>query len=104
MKKAVLYILLFCCLSPVFGQSFYGGVIAGTTISQVDGDNYGGYHKISPLIGFYVRNTFNDRWGASLGLEYKRKGSTEVQKNQYHDITRVYNLSLDYIELPFMIN
>lgn len=104
MKKFFVYILFLTIICPVFGQSFYGGIIAGTTISQVDGDNYGGYHKISPLGGFYVRNTFSEKWGTSVGLEYKRKGSKEVQKNQYHVITRVYNLSLDYIELPFFIN
>lgn len=104
MKNFLVYISFLLTISPVFGQSFYGGINAGTTSSQVDGDNYGGYHKISPLIGFYVRNTFNESWGASIGLEYKRKGSKEVQKNQYNDITRIYNLSLDYIELPFMIN
>lgn len=95
-------LLLNVCL--VSGQSFYGGIIAGTTISQVDGDNYGGYHKISPLIGVFVRNTYNDKWGTSIGLEYKRKGSREVQKNEYHELTRLYNLSFDYIEVPVLVS
>ncbi|MDD2634204.1 MAG: porin family protein [Bacteroidales bacterium] len=96
-------ILLFLFLSSK-SQSFYGGIIAGTTISQVDGDNYGGYHKISPLGGVFVRNTFNDKWGMTAGIEYKRKGSKEVQKNDYNEITRLYNLSLDYIEVPIMLS
>lgn len=84
-------------------QSFYGGIIAGTTISQVDGDSYGGYHKISPLGGIFVRNAFNDKWGMIAGIEYKRKGSKEIKKNDY-EITRIYNLSLDYIEVPIMVS
>lgn len=104
MKKYFVLIILLTNVIMVSGQSFYGGLIMGTTISQVDGDNYGGYHKISPLGGFYVRNTFGDKWGASASIEYKRKGSKEVQKNEYHETTRLYNLSLDYIEVPVMIN
>ncbi len=88
----------------VFSQSFYGGINIGTIISQIDGDNYGGYHKIAPLGGIFVRNTFNENWGLYAGLEYKRKGSREAQKNEYHEIIRLYNLSLDYIELPILFS
>ncbi|MDD4148619.1 MAG: outer membrane beta-barrel protein [Bacteroidales bacterium] len=98
---SILVLLLFSLNSN--SQSFYGGIIAGTTISQVDGDSYGGYHKISPLGGVFVRNAFNDKWGMTVGIEYKRKGSKEVKKNDY-EITRIYNLSLDYIEVPIMVS
>jgi hypothetical protein len=104
MKHYLITLLFLLNVCLVSGQSFYGGITAGTTISQVDGDNYGGYHKISPLGGVYVRNMFSEKWGMFAGIEYKRKGSREVQKNEYHDITRLYNLSLDYIEVPFLLN
>ncbi len=99
---SILVLLLFFLNSK--SQSFYGGIIVGTTISQVDGDSYGGYHKISPLGGVFVRNTFNDKWGMITGIEYKRKGSKEVQKNESNQITRLYNLNLDYIEVPVMLS
>lgn len=103
MKHYLITILFLLNVCLVSGQSFYGGFTAGTTISQVDGDNYGGYHKISPLGGVYVRNMFNQKWGMFAGIEYKRKGSREAQKNEYHEIIRLYNLSLDYIEVPFLL-
>ncbi len=93
MNKA-LTIFIFLTIS-VFGycQNFYGGINAGITISQVDGDNYGGYHKISPLGGVFVRNTFNDKWGMYAGIEYKRKGSKEVQKNDAGYVVSYYAIN-----------
>jgi len=104
MKRAILYTILLLNVCLVSGQSFYGGIIAGTTISQVDGDNYGGYHKISPLIGVFVRNTYNDKWGTSIGLEYKRKGSKEVQKSESGHVVFFYAMNMDYIEIPLMVS
>jgi hypothetical protein len=104
MNKLLIIIILLTASIYGYCQDFYGGLNIGMTISQVDGDNYGGYHKVSPLGGVFVRNTFNDKWGMNLGIEYKRKGSREAQKNEYHEITRLYNLSLDYIEVPVMIS
>lgn len=64
--KKLIFLFAFSFFAlPFFAQSFYGGINAGFTVSQVDGDNYGGYHKISPLGGIYVRNTFNDKWECS---------------------------------------
>jgi hypothetical protein len=98
----VIIILFFSTIAQA--QSFYGGLTLGTTISQVDGDNYGGYHKISPLAGVYVRNTFNDKWGAFAGIEYKRKGSKEVQKNKNGYVVFFYAMNMDYIEIPIFLN
>ena len=97
---SILVLLLFFLNSK--SQSFYGGIIVGTTISQVDGDNYGGYHKISPLAGVFVRNAFNESWGMYSGIEYKRKGSKEVQKNDAGYVTHFYAMHLDYIEVPLL--
>lgn len=104
MKHYLITLLFLLNVCLVSGQSFYGGITAGATMSQVDGDNYGGYHKISPLGGVYVRNTLNNNWGASAGIEYKRKGSREVQKNDYGHVVFFYEMNLDYIEVPIMLN
>ncbi len=99
----ILTIFLFLTITlSAFCQDFYGGVNIGTTISQVDGDNYGGYHKISPLGGVYVRNTFNNKWGLFSGIEYKRKGSKEVQKNKAGYVVFYYAMNADYIEVPLL--
>lgn len=101
--KKTLIILALCTFSiGAFSQSFYGGLNLGMTISQVDGDNYGGYHKVSPLTGVFVRNTFNDKWGMFAGIEYKRKGSKEVQKNDAGYVVFYYAMNMDYIEVPIL--
>lgn len=103
MKKITFTILIILNACLVSGQAFYGGIIAGTTISQVDGDNFGGYHKISPLGGIFVRNTFNDKWGGFAGIEYKRKGSKEVEKNKAGYVVFYYAMNMDYIEVPVFV-
>ncbi|PLX08163.1 MAG: hypothetical protein C0596_07640 [Marinilabiliales bacterium] len=102
MKKC-LAILIFCIgFINAYSQDFYGGLNLGMTISQVDGDNYGGYHKVSPLTGVFVRNTFSDKWGMFAGIEYKRKGSKEVQKNEAGYVVFYYAMNMDYIEVPVL--
>ncbi len=102
MKKKILILILCIYFTNIYSQNFYGGINIGTTISQVDGDNHGGYHKISPLGGVYVRNDFNDSWGMFMGLEYKKKGSKAVNKNDKGDIVSYYAINLDYIILNVM--
>jgi len=102
MNKTLTIILLLTISTIGYCQNFYGGINLGTTISQVDGDNFGGYHKISPLGGVYVRNTFNDKWGMYAGIEYKRKGSKEVQKNEAGYVVFYYAMNADYIEIPVL--
>lgn len=101
MNKFLILIFLTLFSISLNAQSFYGGIIVGTTLSQVDGDDYGGFHKISPLGGVYVRNTYNSNWGTSLGIEYKQKGSKDVSKDEYGYVTNYYAMRLDYIEVPF---
>ena len=104
MNKFLILIFLTLFSISLNAQSFYGGIIVGTTLSQVDGDDYGGFHKISPLGGVYVRNTYNSNWGTSLGIEYKQKGSKDVKKDEYGYVINYYAMRLDYIEVPFLVN
>lgn len=103
-KVIFITILTIFITAKINAQSFYGGITIGTTLSQVDGDDYGGFHKISPLGGFFVRNTYNNKWGTSLSIEYKRKGSKAVTKDKYGYVVKYYAINLDYIELPVMVN
>lgn len=103
--KITLILFLLTVLNPLFCQNFYGGISLGGVFSQVDGDNYGGYHKFSPLGGIYVRNTFNNSNNEfSLGIEYKRKGSKEVQKDDWGNVVLYYSMNLDYIEIPALVS
>lgn len=90
----------------LFAQNFYGGAKLGALISQVDGDTHGGYHKISPTGGIYVRNTFarNDRWGMSLELNYRNKGSKHSGTDETDTYRELYKIDLHYLEMPLMFN
>ena len=59
LKKKVLFFLLTCNLFTQFANAqyyeptrlFYGGLIGGFNFSQVDGDNFAGYHKAGFNVG-----------------------------------------------------
>jgi hypothetical protein len=103
MRKIIFILFCFFCFSSLYSQSFHGGINFGFNISQVDGDNHGGYHKIAPAGGPYVRNTFsNPNWGASLAVLYKHKGSRYITRDAEDNVLSDYSIKLNYIELPLM--
>lgn len=105
MKKYLIFLFLILFFHSVKSQSFYAGINLGATISQVDGDNFGGYRKIAPSGGIYVRNTFNNpQWGTSIGILYKNKGSRDVKRDEDDNIISDYAIKLNYIEIPLMFN
>lgn len=99
--KKILYILLFLVISQtnVFSQNFGGGVFAGLSASQLDGDNWGGYHKAGFTFGVYTNAKLNKYIDAQLELRYVQKGSRSTG-----DETVVYYLSkLNYVEMPIFL-
>ena len=104
MKHSCWLIVFFLMLVPAlaFSQSFTGGLKLGFDISQVDGDQRGGYSAIFPTGCLYAKTSFGSeqRAALALGVSYIRKGSKEVKKNDAGEITSVYAIRLEYIELP----
>jgi len=99
-----LFVFIVLLLAPIvsFSQSFTGGLKLGFDISQVDGDRRGGYSAIFPTGSLYAQTSFGDEQRASLalGVSYIRKGSKEIKKDEYGDITSIFAIRLQYIELP----
>lgn len=106
MNKLFIFVILSLITLNLKSQSFYGGVKLAALVSQVDGDNYGGYHKIAPTGGIYVRNNFskNDNWGMSLELNYRNKGSRATQEELKAEGYSDFKIVLHYIELPIIFN
>ncbi len=83
-------------------QRILGAVSAGMNLTQVDGDEYYGYHKAGLNIGPMVTVPFGTKrqWSASMELLYTQKGS-------YHggdaDST-TFRMNLDYAEIPVVIH
>lgn len=98
-------LLIFLCFfsTPIFTwaqNEFKAGVIGGITTSQVDGDNYGGFHKLGVAGGFFTNIYFSDKVGAEIEVLYIQKGSRKTPTK--NDPTVAYYLNLAYAEIPVL--
>lgn len=110
---------------PLHSQGFKGGLMAGLTASQVDGDNMSGYNKFGFQGGVFVKTHFNPgnasaltfqytgkagdttdvvlkpRWALQLGLKYAAKGAA----NRFDpDNPAIRQNILHYVEFPVLMN
>lgn len=109
MKKLAI-LLTFGLLSllaynKAFSQSFNGGLIAGATFSQVDGDLYAGYHKLGFTAGGYVNLPLSHHFALQMELKYTQMGAHSSHYEVYERIPPLdpYNLVLHYAEIPLML-
>lgn len=99
-KKIIVIVLLLATQSS-FSQGFKGGLLTGVVVSQVDGDNFDGYHKFGFQLGAYTEFDLNEKWGLLVELKYIQKGSNKTdKKDPYND----FRISLNYIDLPVLLN
>jgi Outer membrane protein beta-barrel domain len=96
--KSVL-VLLVLSVFPLSAQRFGGGLLAGMTASQVDGDTYSGYNKLGFQGGVFVSTDFQKNFGAQMEIRYAGKGAQKVTSPEDPE---VYKLTLHYIDLPLM--
>jgi len=82
-------------------QYFEGGAIVGFTVSQIDGDLYGGYHQPGLTGGFFTYRQFSQKIKAQLELKYIAKGARETGSK---DDPMEYSMKLRYVEVPVKIN
>ena len=96
--KHLLIILIF--LFPVLlpAQRFNGGIIAGGLVSQVDGDDDGGFHKFGFLGGGLVSLRLSQHSSLQMEMEYIQKGSRITDTINYMD----YLFRFHYLEIPFL--
>ncbi len=88
-------------------RTFYGGLVLGANFTQVDGDNYAGYHKAGLNAGGIVYAQMAPHVAPSLEILYSQKGS-HGHKGQRSNtgafyITK-YDIKLNYAEVPIMLN
>ena len=100
MKRIFLTIILFVTIIPfVYSQAFNGGIIAGLSATQLDGDNWGGYHKAGLCFGVFTNTQLNRYVDAQLELRYVQKGS-----NSNSEASQVFYVSkLNYLEMPIYL-
>lgn len=92
--------MLSATLAQAQNEFKFGG-IAGITTTQVDGDNYGGFHKLGVAAGFFSSVYFDDKMGAEIDVLYIQKGSRKTPNPNKGDFTS-YFLNLAYAEIPVL--
>jgi opacity protein-like surface antigen len=85
--------------SELFSQPFHGGLTAGLTASQVDGDSYSGYNKPGIQAGVFVSAELRPWLDARMEIKYTSRGAREPATE---DNTGSYMLGLHYIDIPIM--
>lgn len=83
-------------------QRILGGISLGANLTQVDGDELYGFHKVGLNVGPMVAIPFgkNKNWSVSMELLYSQKGS-------YHGSSvdsLKYKLVQDYAEIPVLLH
>jgi hypothetical protein len=84
--------------NTAMSQRFNGAILAGLSGNQVDGDTQAGFKKPGLFAGVSVDVNLNKLFGAKIELFYIGKGAKKVV-----DGIEVFNTSLHYIEVPFLI-
>jgi hypothetical protein len=86
-------------------RTFYGGLILGANFSQVDGDNYAGYHRVGVNAGGIVYTRFDEHLAASIEILYSQKGShsQKEQEGPSGSYIKSYDVRLNYAEVPLQL-
>jgi hypothetical protein len=59
-------------------QKFNGGILVGGLVSQVDGDDWAGYHKLGFLGGGFVSLDVSKHFTLQMEMEYIQKGKNRL--------------------------
>ncbi len=78
-----------------------GGVIFGINASQIDGDDYAGYHKVGLNLGFYGSIPVSKVFFFSTEILYSQKGS---KSPTYEGLPLEYQINLQYAEIPVLFH
>jgi hypothetical protein len=86
---------------------FSVGLVAGANFTQVDGDNFAGYHKFGANVGGIGYIQLRKRLALSWEFLYTEKGAkSDMVKVTPRDSVFIlkYDVKLNYAEVPVMIN
>ena len=101
MKKIFLLTIGIFIGALLQAQSFSGGILAGFSASQYDGDTYSGFHRAGLIGGVYVGHDISAKFSWNMEMKYIQKGSYQRAEPDYG--IPEYSLRLNYAEVPFLI-
>ena len=96
---SLLLSLFVTCISAQTTRRFNAGLIVGATASQIDGDQYAGYHKLGLQAGLRGIARLGNRSEASLEFLYAQRGSQSSLFNN-NQVLFPFKLTLNYVEIP----
>lgn len=97
--KTTLISFLLILASTSFSQVFKTGVILGISGSQVEGDGYGGYHKLGFIGGGFVNTSLSKKISSQFEIYFINKGAFNAAHPDKGDFDS-FSLNLNYIEIP----
>jgi hypothetical protein len=101
-SKYLLLLLLLLSLSPsLLAQRFKGAVMGGMNISQVDGDEVYGYHRVGAHVGLAAILPLK-KWDITLETVFNQKGAYEGVQFPGDTLNGKYDLRLNYVEIPLL--
>lgn len=110
MRKTIagLVLLFLIAAGNVSAQKIKGAVLAGTNLSQVDGDEVYGFYRPGWNFGLAAMVPLGNNFFLTVENNFNQKGA--YQKKQYEQFagdslvrTGEYDLRLSYVEIPVML-
>ena len=109
MKRVLTYITVFTILAIVFSghvnaQRIKGTLIAGGSLTQVEGDEIKGWSQFGFTGGVGAIVPFGQNWGINIETLFTQKGSFQKSQFPNDSLTDEYRLRLNYFEVPLYIS
>jgi hypothetical protein len=113
--SVLLFLFVLAVPAVSVAQRFLGALSAGVNLSQVDGDEKYGFHKVGLNIGPSVIFPFGTKkqWSVTLELLYSQEGAWQKSTYPANDVPidsnymgyyDGYRLYLNYVQVPLMIH
>ncbi len=103
MIKRTAFPVVFILLAQMaFAQRFDAGLIAGFNATQVEGDNFKGYHKPGILAGIFVQTDIIPTVFTGMEIKYSQKGSRKRIPPRDPEPEK-YIMRLGYVDVPLFI-
>jgi hypothetical protein len=100
-RKLLFFGILCFCSTILSAQRFNAGLLAGGNVSQVDGDNNGGFHKYGYQAGGFVSLRLSEHSSFQLEMEYIQKGS-RINADSLTNTGNTYLMRFHYLEVPLL--
>lgn len=100
MRKLILLISLLTFGFSLRAQTFQASVLAGMNMSQVDGDDLFGFHKVGINGGIRVVAKLGDRWRVGPEILYSQQGA--LLPNSSINLSNFSRFQLNTLEVPLM--